>query len=124
MRNAECNLGTAIETKSWKVASALGRTSGMKLFVAVLAALCLNCGDLFGQGKIDLQLSDSIRDILERNVGQTLELRLKSGEKIGGKVAKLGDKLVFLSQISGAEFFDAAVEIGDVAAVVVRVRNQ
>ena len=96
----------------------------MKMWLTVLAILCLNYANLFAQGKIDLQLSDSIRDILERNVGQTLELRLKSGEKIGGKIAKLGDKLVFLSQISGAEFFDAAVEIGDVAAVVVRVRNQ
>jgi hypothetical protein len=96
----------------------------MKLSLAVLAVVCLNCVTLFAQGKIDLQLSDSIHDILERNVGQTLELRLKSGEKLGGKVGKLGDKLVFLSQISGAEFYDAAVEIGDIAAVVVRARNQ
>ena len=95
----------------------------MKLSLAVFAIICLHCGNLFGQGKIDLQLSDSIRDILERNVGQTLELRLKSGEKIGGKVAKLGDKLVFLSQITGAEFYDAAVEIGDVTAIVVRART-
>lgn len=82
----------------------------MKLSLSVLAVLCLSSVTFFGQGKIDLQLSDSIRDILERNVGQTLELRLKSGEKIGGKVAKLGDKLVFLSELSGAEFYDAAIE--------------
>jgi hypothetical protein len=112
------------QKKTGKFPQHWAEQSNMKLFVVILAALCLNCGGLFAQGKIDLQLSDSIHDILERNVGQTLELRLKSGEKIGGKVAKLGDKLVFLSGIAGAEFYDAAVEIGDVAAVVVRVRNQ
>jgi hypothetical protein len=95
----------------------------MKLSLAVIAALCLNCVNLFAQGKIDLQLSDTVRDILQRNVGQTLELRLKSGEKIGGKVEKLGDKLVFLSGLSGAEFYDAAVEIADISAVVVRAKK-
>jgi hypothetical protein len=95
----------------------------MKLFVVVLTALFLNCGDLVAQAKIDLQISDSIHDILDRNTGQTLELRLRSGEKIGGKVTKLGDKLVFLSQLTGAEFYDAAVDIGEIAAVVVRTQK-
>ena len=95
----------------------------MKLSLAVFAALCLNCANLLAQGKIDLQLSDTVHDILERNVGQTLELRLKSGEKIGGKVEKLGDKLVFLSGLSGAEFYDAAVEIAEISAVVVRAKK-
>ena len=124
MRNAECNLRSETSKKAGKFHLLSPEQSDMKLLSAAFTALCLSCVTLFAQGKIDLQLSDSIHDILERNVGQTLELRLKSGEKIGGKVAKLGDKLVFLSQISGAEFYDAAVEIGDVAAVVVRVRNQ
>ena len=96
----------------------------MKLFSTILAVVCFSFATLFAQGKIDLQLSDTIHDILERNVGQSLELRLRSGEKIGGKVEKLGDKLVFLSQISGAEFYDAAIEIADVSAVVVRTRNR
>lgn len=96
----------------------------MKLSLPVLAVLCLSCVTLFAQGKIDLQLSDSIHDILDRNVGQTLELHLRSGEKIGGKVERLGDKLVFVSHVAGAEFYDAAVDLGEIAAVVVRARNQ
>ncbi len=95
----------------------------MKLSLAVFAALCLNWVNLFAQGKIDLQLSDTVHEILERNVGQTLELRLRSGEKIGGKVEKLVDKLVFLSGLSGAEFYDAAVEIAEISAVVVRAKK-
>ena len=96
----------------------------MKLSLTVFAVLCLGCINLFAQGKINLQSSDTMHDVLERNVGQVIELRLKSGEKIGGKVAKLGDRVVHLSQLSGAEFYDAAVAIDDVAAVVIRVKAQ
>ena len=49
---------------------------------------------------------------------------MKSGEKIGGKVEKVGDKLVHLSQLSGTEFFDAAVDTSDVAAVIVRTKTK
>ena len=93
----------------------------MKLSLPVLAVLCLSCVSLFAQGKIDLQASDTIQSVLQKNAGQTVELRMKSGEKIGGKVEKLGDKLVHLSKLSGAEYYDAAVDITDVSAVVVRV---
>ena len=47
---------------------------------------------------------------------------MKSGEKIGGKIDKTGDKLVYLSQVTGAEYFDAVVDMSDVAAVIVRAK--
>lgn len=95
----------------------------MKLFLAALVALCLGSVSLFAQGKIDLQSSDTVQSILQKNVSQMIELRMKSGEKIGGKVEKLGDKLIHLSELSGADFFDAVVAIDDVSAVIVRVKK-
>ena len=92
------------------------------LIVAVLLAFA--CSNLMAQNKIDLQPSDTIISILQRNTGQTVELRMKSGEKIGGKVEKVGDKLVHLSQLTGAEFFEAAVDTADVAAVIVRTKSK
>ena len=53
-----------------------------------------------------------------------VELRMNSGEKIGGKVEKVGDKLVHLSALSGAEFYDAAVDVSHVSAVVVRTKTK
>ena len=82
------------------------------------------CSDLSAQSKIELQPSDTILSILQRNTGQVVELRMKSGEKIGGKVEKVGIKLVHLSQLTGAEFFDAAVDAADVAAVVIRTKSK
>jgi len=96
----------------------------MKRFSLLIALIfALACGGLFAQGKIDLQPSDTIIGILQKNVGQVVELRMKGGEKIGGKVEKVGDKLVHLSQLTGAEFFEAAVDAADVAAVVVRTKK-
>lgn len=86
--------------------------------------LAFSCCGLFAQSKIDLQAGDTILSILQKNIGQTVELRMKSGEKIGGKVEKVGDKLVHLSQLTGAEFFDAAVDTADIAAVAVRTKSK
>jgi hypothetical protein len=96
----------------------------MKRFSLLIALLFLLAGsNLFGQGKIDLQTSDTILGILQKNVGQVVELRMKSGEKIAGKLEKVGDKVVHLSQLTGAEFYDAAVDAEDISAVVVRTRR-
>ena len=89
----------------------------------VIIVLVFAASNLFGQGKIDLQTSDTVLGILQKNVGQVVELRMKSGEKIAGKLEKVGDKLVHLSQLTGAEFYDAAVDAEDISAVVVRTRK-
>ncbi len=94
-----------------------------RLSLLIAFVLVFACSGLFAQGKIDLQTSDTIIGILQKNIGQVVELRMKSGEKIGGKLEKVGDKLVHLSQLTGAEFFDAAVDTADVAAVVVRTKK-
>jgi hypothetical protein len=88
------------------------------LLIAFILAFV--CSDLFAQTKIELQSSDTILSTLQKNAGQTVELRMTSGEKIGGKVERVGDKLVHLSKLTGAEYYDALVDTSDVAAVVVR----
>jgi hypothetical protein len=95
-----------------------------RLSILVAFVFAFACSNLFAQGKIDLQPSDTIIGILQKNVGQVVELRMKSGEKIAGKVEKVGDKLVHLSQLTGAEFFEAAVDTADVAAVIVRTKSK
>lgn len=92
--------------------------------LVIVLTLVLGCSQLFAQSKIDLQASDTILSIVQKNIGQMVELRMKSGEKIAGKVEKVGIKLVHLSQLTGAEFFDAAVDAEDVAAVIVRTKSK
>ena len=96
------------------------KTTMLSLCLLLVAATA----NLSAQGKIDLQGADTIATVLQKNAGQTVDLRLKSGEKIGGKVEKVGDKLVHLTQRTGAEFYEAAVDIADISAVVIRARTK
>ena len=90
------------------------------VFLTMLAVVNSNA---IAQTNLDLQANDTIRTVLLRQVGKPVELRMKSGEKIAGKLAKVTDKLAHLSQLTDADFYDAAVEIDSIAVVVVRVRS-
>jgi len=43
---------------------------------------------------------------------------------MGGKVAQVTDSIVHLSNLTGAEHFDAFVDVKDVSAVVVRLAGR
>jgi len=90
------------------------------VFLAMIAVVNPNA---IAQTSLDLQANDTIRTVLGRQVGKPVELRLKSGEKIAGKLAKVTDRFAHLSQLAEADFYDAAVEIDSIAVVVVRVRS-
>lgn len=94
-----------------------------KILLSFLTILALAAPGAFAQSKLALQPNDTVQSVLAQQVGKPVELRMKSGEKMGGKLEKVTDKLVHLSQLTGADFYDAAVEIESVAAVVVRVRS-
>ena len=94
----------------------------MKLLPRFFLVLVFAGQTLFAaDGKLDLKPND--KSVLERQTGQVVELHLKSGEKMGGKVERFSEKLVHLSQLTGAEFFEAVVEIDAISAVVVRAKG-
>jgi hypothetical protein len=80
----------------------------------------VTCSSLLAQEKVSLQPNATILSILQGSAGKTVELRLNSGEKIGGKVEQVNDNLVLLSHLTGAEFFDGFVNAKDISAVVIR----
>jgi hypothetical protein len=78
------------------------------------------CSSLLAQEKPAIQPNVSVLSILQGNTGKTVELHLRSGEKIGGRVGQVTDNVVCLSHLTGAEFYDAFVDLKDVSAVVIR----
>ena len=91
----------------------------LTLLLALITTLALPLSA--ADSRLDFKPADTIAAVLVRQEGQKVELRLHSGEKIGGKLEKVGDKLVHLSQIVGAELFAAghlrpAVESGNARA--------
>jgi hypothetical protein len=92
------------------------------LLVTIIAAA--TCCSMFGQEKAALQSNATVVGLLEGNAGKVVELHLRSGEKMAGKVAQVGDNLVHISNLTGAEYFDAFVDAKDISAVVIRVAGR
>ena len=84
----------------------------------IMAAVA--CSSLLAQERAALQPNASVLSILQSNVGKAVELHLRSGEKVGGKIGQVTDNVVYLSHLTGAEFYDAFVDVKDISAVVVR----
>jgi hypothetical protein len=89
------------------------------LLLGIMVA-AVSCSSLLAQEKAVLQSNATVLSILQGSAGKTVELRLNSGEKIGGKVEQVNDNLVLLSHLTGAEFFDGFVNLKDISAVVIR----
>jgi hypothetical protein len=92
------------------------------LLVAIIAALTYS--SLLAQDKAALQPNATVAGILQGSTGKSVELHLRSGEKMGGKVAQVTDNIVHLSNLTGAEYFDAFIDVKDISAVVVRVAGR
>jgi hypothetical protein len=82
------------------------------------------CSSLLAQEKTALQPNATVLGLLQGSVGKGVELHLRSGEKLGGKIVQATDNIVHLSNLAGAEYFDAFVDAKDISAVVVRVAGR
>ncbi len=89
------------------------------ILLAVFIAT-LTCSSLVAQEKAALQPTATVAGILQGSSGKSVELHLRSGEKMGGKVAQVTDNIVHLSNLTGAEYFDAFIDVKDVTAVIIR----
>jgi hypothetical protein len=98
----------------------------MKCYSLLLGIIiaAITCSSLQAQEKAALQPNATVLNILQGNAGKAVELHLKSGEKVGGKVGQVTDNIVYLSHLTGAEFYDAFVDVKDISAVVIRAAGR
>ena len=78
----------------------------------------ITCASSFAQDKASLQPNATVVSLLQGSTGKSVELHLRSGEKMGGKIAQVTDNIVHLSNLTGAEYFDAFVDVKDISAVM------
>jgi len=97
-----------------------GITTGAIIVVLILAS----SPSFAAETKFQIQTPDTIQNILDREVGQRVILRLHCGEEMSGTVTQVGEWVVHLSELSGREFYDAAISIDQISAVIVRVREK
>ncbi|HEV3099701.1 MAG TPA: hypothetical protein VGY75_08295 [Candidatus Udaeobacter sp.] len=98
----------------------------MKRYSVLLGIIvaAIACSSLSAQEKPAVQPNATVLSILQGNADKAVELHLRSGEKIGGRVSQVTDNIVYLSHLTGAEFFDAFVDVKDISAVVVRAAGR
>ena len=89
--------------------------------IIISAVICVSS---FAQDKASLQPNATVVSLLQGSAGKSVELHLRSGEKMGGKIAQVTDNIVHLSNLTGAEYFDAFVDVKDISAVVVRAAGK
>jgi hypothetical protein len=92
--------------------------------LVIIIIATLTGSSLLAQEKAALQPNVTVLSVLQGSVGKTVELHLRSGEKMGGKVSQVSENTVHLSALTGAEYFDAFVDAKDISAVVVRVTGK
>ena len=66
---------------------------------------------------------DTVQSVLSANQGKRVIVRLVSGGELTGKVGTVNSNVVHLIELSGREFFDAVVSLGQVEAVIIRTRQ-
>jgi len=87
------------------------------LFASCLLALPAQAQDLA------ISASDSLQTVLAAQKGKRVTLRLSGGGEITGVMREATARLVVLGGLTGREFFDAAVPLDKVEAVIVRTKQ-
>lgn len=67
---------------------------------------------------------DNMSTLLSKHKDKRVTVQLNSGEKLTGKVTEVTDTLVVLQELAGQEFYDAAINLKKIAAVIVRAREK
>jgi hypothetical protein len=92
------------------------------LLIAVFAAL-LTVSVASAAAPLTIGKGDTTATVLAAQKGNRVTIRLASGEELSGKVVTVGDHVLQLGELAGKEFFDAAIPLESITAVIIRVRE-
>jgi hypothetical protein len=95
----------------------------------LVGSLVLSAGalgsDIWAEEKhAEQAVSESVKQALDQLIGKRVKLKLTSGQDMEGTVASVTAQTAQLTQLAGAEFFDATVRLEHVSAVIVRARTK
>jgi hypothetical protein len=102
-----------LRTHPGEIMRTLFATFALTLFLASLV-ISLQAAEL------TVASSDTLQSLLVAQKGKTVTLRLSGGQELTGVVREATTTLVVLGSLSGREFFDAAIDLAKVEALIVR----
>jgi len=94
----------------------------MRTLLAALAASFLLVLPAQAQ-ELTVSPNDTVQSVLGQQKGKRVTVRLSGGQELTGIVREATAKLVVLGALSGREFFDAAVPLEAIEAVIVRTKQ-
>ena len=88
------------------------------LFAAAMFTLTLAAQS----AELNVSANDTVESLLKAQKGR-VTVRLRSGQELTGTVRNVTSRLVHLGALSGREFFDAAIPLDRIEAVIVRTKE-
>ena len=73
---------------------------------------------------LDLNSPESNRINLEKFSGERVTVSLIGGGELQGVVSKIGTTTLYITELTGREFFDALIRLDHISAVTVKMRNK
>jgi hypothetical protein len=73
---------------------------------------------------LELNSPDSVRLNLEKFTGERITVSLIGGGEFQGIVSRVGATTLYITELTGREFFDAVVRLDHISAVTVKMRNK
>jgi ABC-type enterochelin transport system substrate-binding protein len=93
----------------------------MRHAIAALAACLALSLPAYGQD-LSFGPGDSVQSLLSSQRGKTVTVRTSGGQELTGKVRDANQRMVVLTGLSGREFFDAAIPLEKIEAVLIRTK--
>ncbi len=94
----------------------------MRLLNLTLVSLAILAGPALAQ-PLAVTAKDTTQSVVAAHKGKRVTLRLRSGQELSGVVKEASERLVVLAELSGREFFDAAIPLEAIEAVIVRTKQ-
>jgi hypothetical protein len=89
----------------------------MSVMVSLIATTAFSEENVFQFGK-----DNSLQTNLLQFKGKTIEIQLKTGGQLAGKLSEIGTQSILLKELRGKEYYDALIMIDDITAVIFKAR--
>jgi hypothetical protein len=113
--------GGLIMKKAWKIPGGKIRAIVFLIVLSVMASLIATTAfseeNVFQFGK-----DNSLQTNLLQFKGKTIEIQLKTGGQLAGKLSEIGSQSILLKELRGKEYYDALIMIDDITAVIFKAR--
>jgi len=94
------------------------------VFLVVMTVMASSIANLAFSEESGFQFgkNNSLQTSLLQFKGKAIEIQLKSGVQLTGKLSEVGSQSLLLRELRGKEYYDALIVIDDIAAVIFKAK--